>query len=672
MSLDTLVSATSGAPEKKPRNSFLVFLISIAVVLVVSDLLGWWLHVSWLTGFFPEAATMKANTALCLLCLALAVLLKQWRGTPGRVADLLASLAVAIAATTLLEYWTGRTFGIDQLLADAPMEMSGDPAGRMSEGSAIDVLISGIAILCLDRIPMAGTLLAGCGSLLTLSALVGFIFDAGPLLGVPLLRSMAIRTVVAFATVQIAYFLLRPELEPVRSLSRIAGHHRMGSWYVVVTCLLPLLLGWPVAVLFRHGQFEATFAFALLVVLLTAAQAVLIARNSQSLADVERRRDVLDQARTHLEIENAKQYQSLISVQQLAAKEEAQYRLITDALPALVAYLDRELCYLRANKTYEVWFGVPVAEIEGKRLDDVIGSTAEYVRPHLLQALGGTAQHFEAQMHTLQGERTVSITHTPDADSEGLIRGVVVQATDITARKQAEAAVRQTEKLAAVGKLASSIAHEINNPLESVTNLLYIAKTSEDVTEIREYLSTAEEELRRVSVIANQTLRFHKQPTRPTVVQGAELFGSVLSIYRPRLSGRISLEERYRSATPVLCMEGEIRQVLNNLVGNAIDAMPEGGRLSIRCRDGRSFKTGEPSLLFTVADTGSGMSAQTLARISEAFFTTKGISGTGLGLWVSREIVERHAGALTVRSSQSPNHHGTVFRLSLPYRSRVS
>ena len=201
-----------------------------------------------------------------------------------------------------------------------------------------------------------------------------------------------------------------------------------------------------------------------------------------------------------------------------------------------------------------------------------------------------------------------------------------------------------------------------------MTNLLYLAKTTPDLAEARDFLDTAEEELARVSAIATQTLRFHKQSTRPTAVQARELFDTVLAIYRPRLLGSIRLQERHRPASPLVCMEGEIRQVLNNLVGNALDAMHAGpGRLLVRTRAATSMQTGQQGLLFTVADTGSGMSAATLAVIFEAFFTTKGINGTGLGLWVSKEIIDRHRGLLHVRSSQAAQHSGTVFRLFLPY-----
>ena len=247
--------------------------------------------------------------------------------------------------------------------------------------------------------------------------------------------------------------------------------------------------------------------------------------------------------------------------------------------------------------------------------------------------------------------------------------GIVVFFRDVTEQKRATAALMQAEKLAAVGRLAASIAHEINNPLESVTNLLFLARGSTNLDEVHEYLDTAERELRRVAVISNQTLRFYKQSTNPHEVRCDELFGNTMSIYQGRLlNARVRVEKRKRARHPVTCFDDEIRQVLSNLVGNAIDAMQaSGGRLLLRSRESTDWRTGRRGLSLTIADTGEGISPQTRKRMFDAFYTTKGIGGTGLGLWVSQEIVERHHGTLRVRSSQQPGHSGTVFTLFLPF-----
>ncbi len=239
---------------------------------------------------------------------------------------------------------------------------------------------------------------------------------------------------------------------------------------------------------------------------------------------------------------------------------------------------------------------------------------------------------------------------------------------DITDRKLAEAALQQSDKLAVVGRLAASIAHEINNPLESVTNLLYLIQGSKDLGEIQEYVDTAERELRRVALITNQTLRFHRQATSAGPAFCYDLIGDSLSIFQGRiLNNNIQVEKLKRAEHPVSCLGGEIRQVLSNLIGNAIDAMPSGGRLLLRSREATNFRTGEHGLVITVADTGAGMGPETQRRAFEAFYTTKGIGGTGLGLWISKDIVARHHGRLSFRSRTTPGRSGTVFTLFLPF-----
>ena len=248
------------------------------------------------------------------------------------------------------------------------------------------------------------------------------------------------------------------------------------------------------------------------------------------------------------------------------------------------------------------------------------------------------------------------------------IIGVTLDATD---RHLAAAALLQTEKLAAVGRLASSIAHEINNPLESVTNLLYLARHTENADERNEYLDIAERELRRASSITSQTLRFHKQSSSPRDVTAADLFEGVLTIFQGRLvNSQILVERRERTQKTITCFDSDIRQVLNNLVDNAIDALPPAhGRLLLRAKEATHWPTSRKGIVLTVADTGNGMTPRVCRRIFDPFFTTKGIGGTGLGLWISQEIMGRHEGTLRVRTRERTEMRagGTVFTLFLPF-----
>jgi len=341
----------------------------------------------------------------------------------------------------------------------------------------------------------------------------------------------------------------------------------------------------------------------------------------------------------------------------------------------MALYEPTELRLLRINDRQAEIFRLPAAEAVGKTYDELAAGV-----PAALALIRRAAAGEPVLNHDLEGAldrrpgeyRYWNINYSPIFNEDGSVRAVASATVEITQQKRAESALIQSEKLAAVGRMASSIAHEINNPLESVTNLIYIARTYAILPEVQHLLDLADQELRRVSIIANQTLRFHKQASSPREISCEDLYSTVLSLYEGRLrNSAITVENRRRATRPISCFEGDIRQVLNNLVGNAIDAMPTGGRLLLRSRESTDWRPGygpaRRGLTLTIADTGGGISPATRQRLFEPFFTTKGINGNGLGLWISADIVDRHQGRLLLRSSQSPNHHGTVFTLFLPF-----
>ena len=314
----------------------------------------------------------------------------------------------------------------------------------------------------------------------------------------------------------------------------------------------------------------------------------------------------------------------------------------------------------------------------GKTIRDAMPEAADQGFLEVLDGVYRSGEAFIAHSHPIDLQRIpdkplerryLDFVYQPMRGIDGSVTGIIILGVDTTERKNALDALLNTEKLAAVGRLAASIAHEINNPLSSVTNLLYLARNGSNLDEIRGFLDTAERELRRVSVISNQTLRFHRQSTKQLAVHSEELFEGVLSIHQGRLvNSSIEVQRQFRAQMPIVCFDGEIRQVLNNLVGNAIDAMQStGGILFVRTREARNWQTGAKGITLTVADTGTGMDADILERIFEPFFTTKGIGGTGLGLWICMEIVNRHHGLLRVKSRQKKGKSGTVFTLLLPF-----
>jgi PAS domain S-box-containing protein len=259
-------------------------------------------------------------------------------------------------------------------------------------------------------------------------------------------------------------------------------------------------------------------------------------------------------------------------------------------------------------------------------------------------------------------ERWVAVSVSPVGN------GIAIFFRDVTERRLRDAALHKTEKLAAVGRLASSISHEINNPLESVVNLLYLIEHSgSSLAEIRTYAQLATSELARVSHIVTQTLKFHRQATDAAECRVSEIVESVISLFQGRMATRhVRVIRDYADDDIFMCFAGDMRQVFANLIANSLDAMPAQGELRLRTRRSRDWKTGRAGIRVIVADNGSGMSAETQRNLFEPFYTTKPTTGTGLGLWVSEEIVRNHKGAIRARSSQTPARSGSAFSLFFP------
>lgn len=259
--------------------------------------------------------------------------------------------------------------------------------------------------------------------------------------------------------------------------------------------------------------------------------------------------------------------------------------------------------------------------------------------------------------------RTMMIGNTP-------VRMLGV-AMDITSRKLAEEALRRSEKLAATGRLAASIAHEINNPLAAVTNALYILRISAGMPQnALEYVRTAEAELARVVHITRQTLGFYREPSSPVPIYVPQVMEEVLSAYGTKIQKHgTTVQTRYKDVGQLAAFPGELRQVFSNLVLNALEALPEAGRIFVRVREAQD-RDDKRGVRITVSDNGPGIAPENLPRIFEPFFTTKESKGTGLGLWVSQGIVHKHGGKIRVRSSSREGHHGTTFAIFLPFAAK--
>ena len=266
--------------------------------------------------------------------------------------------------------------------------------------------------------------------------------------------------------------------------------------------------------------------------------------------------------------------------------------------------------------------------------------------------------------------------------NEGLMLGLVRQhglteaaqllnvllQNEIVARKRAEDALVRSEKLASVGRMAAVLAHEINNPLEAVVNLLYIAKTSDGLPEAsRQYLEIADGELKRIAHITRQTLGFYRDSSAPTTFNVSSLFDSVIDLLQAKTVAKHAIVERQcDEGLQLAAFQGELRQVLSNLLANSLDAIAEGGKVTLRAQASSDARHVRDVIRISVADNGQGISSEALSQIFEPFFTTKGTVGNGLGLWVSKQIVEKHAGSIQVHSCTTGPTQGTTFSILLP------
>ncbi|HVO64193.1 MAG TPA: PAS domain S-box protein [Terriglobales bacterium] len=313
----------------------------------------------------------------------------------------------------------------------------------------------------------------------------------------------------------------------------------------------------------------------------------------------------------------------------------------------------------------------------GYRADEIIGKHVSILAPpeqpdeipRIMADLkrGERVQQYRTERVHKDGRRlTVFLSISPLRDDHGKVVGASTIAQDITAQVRAEETLRKSEKLATAGRLAATIAHEINNPLEAIGNLLYLARR--DKRKADEYLSMAERELGRVAAIAQQTLGFVRDPTSVAPVDVGAMIDEVLNLHTRQLRAKeIEIRTRYDRTAQITGFAGELRQLFSNVIGNAIEALPQRGSLRVRAQDWQEPTNSRRSgVRVTVADNGSGISLESMTHIFEPFFTTKKDTGTGLGLWLSYSIVQKHGGWIRVRSRADQGRSGTIFSIFLP------
>ena len=341
----------------------------------------------------------------------------------------------------------------------------------------------------------------------------------------------------------------------------------------------------------------------------------------------------------------------------ISRRSSEQWQSTFDSLSEGVALVDENGCVARWNDAFREMCGAKAHLDSGENaavlLERLIGTS------ELLERSGKRATgDFNIGKRAVQ----VSVTRVGDKNAHG---GKVLILADTTDRKLADHALRTTEKLSATGKLASMIAHEINNPLEALTNLIYLARTTESVDTARELLGDAGKELDRIARITKQALSFYRDPHQPVEIDLGNLLAEVASlIERAAAARRVHLVLQCRSAEKIYGFPGQLAQVFTNVMRNATEVSVPGSEVVVRLSSVE--RTGRRGNRVTIHDRGTGIPAEIQSNIFDPFFTTKELRGSGLGLWVSKSLVERHHGTIRFRSSERPGKSGTTFEVFLP------
>jgi PAS domain S-box-containing protein len=371
------------------------------------------------------------------------------------------------------------------------------------------------------------------------------------------------------------------------------------------------------------------------------------------------------------------------AAQQEELKESREWFQITlKSLGEAVVATDQAGNISFINPVAQQLTGWTYAEANGRQFHDVIKLGDERTRLEVEDPVDSVrrAQKLVSYSNGLTltsrsgKEYPIELTGTPIVNHVGNLAGVAVVFRDTTQRRQTEQTLRSSERLTLAGRLSATIAHEIRNPLDTVTNLVYLLQHEQKSNPAAaQYLDMASEELTRIAQITSQLLTFHRESRSPVAVSLNEVLESVLVLFSPQIrQNHIVVQKRFETDRSVRGFPGELRQVFSNLVGNAIEATPGGGHLVLHTRESSmASDRSRRGIRITVLDSGSGIPAGVRKNLFAPFYTTKGEKGTGLGLWISRGIVEKHEGTIHVASTSRNGRSGTAFSVFLPYEQEL-
>jgi two-component system NtrC family sensor kinase len=341
-----------------------------------------------------------------------------------------------------------------------------------------------------------------------------------------------------------------------------------------------------------------------------------------------------------------------------------QWRTTFDSLSDGVALVGPDDTITRVNKTFLEMLSFTASEVEGASIKSVFETRFDKPYSEFLNDCA-EGRRVELSMNSCWFRVRHDSINSDSEDNSGS----VLLITEITDHKKLQETVKMSERLAATGRLAHIIAHEINNPLEAMSNLLYLALQGTAATDANhEYLQQASAELVRISHITKQVLAYHRESKSPVLVKSGELIDGVLTMFRAQVLGsKIDVVSETDCTHPLEVHPGEIRQVFGNLISNGLDAIgKEGGHLVVRCFESSNMITGAKGVRFVFSDSGVGIPNNVIPQIFDAFYTTKGKSGSGIGLWLSAEVIEKHGGTIRLRTRTQGRYRGTLIEVFLP------
>ncbi len=351
-------------------------------------------------------------------------------------------------------------------------------------------------------------------------------------------------------------------------------------------------------------------------------------------------------------------------------KSETEFRMRAELLDiaseAIMMHPIGDDAILFWNAGAENLYGWRRDEVIGKDMHKLLRTVFPVPRSEIGEALQTNKCWQGNLVQTTKSGAQVVIACRKTVNEEG--NAVLEVGRDITAQLRAEEALRETEKLAAMGRVASIIAHEINNPLAAITNVFYLLRKHPSLNqEARALAEMAEQELERVNHITRQTLSFYRESRHPISIHVQELLDDVLELQRRALnSSGITVRKEYSTVAAVKGFPVELRQVFLNLIGNAIQAMPDRGTLGVHVREATDWTRNQRGIMISIIDTGSGIQPGDAAQLFQPFFSTKSTKGTGLGLWISKGIIQKYDGRIKCRSYRSNTGCVTCFRVFLP------